>query len=377
MRGILASRRAVLSLRMARVFVSALLLLFVAIAVRAEGDGPYVLRDSAGAWQAVSIEESPVGPRKSTRPAAIGDTLMVGAVGKLPAFGVKLRALASPAADTITAPQAPLFVVADSHGEYEILVALLQKHGIVDAKLRWSFGRGHLVILGDVFDRGPNQTEILWLLYELEAQAAKARGGAHLVLGNHETMIMMGDLRYLNPKYVATVERAGVASYAALYGPDTLLGAWLRSRPAVLRINDQLCLHAGIARALVDSGLTLAQINAGVRAVLGGNVADTRQAELLFGSDGPLWYRGYFAEQTTFTPATPADIDLALQKFGVRRILIGHTIVPSITSLFAGKVLALNVYPKRDDGGTANYEALLIKQGQTSRATLHGVEPLR
>ena len=53
---------------------------------------------------------------------------------------------------------------------------MLQAHRVVDATLRWSFGKGQLLILGDVFDRGPNHTEILWLLYKLEAEAAKAGG---------------------------------------------------------------------------------------------------------------------------------------------------------------------------------------------------------
>ena len=36
-----------------------------------------------------------------------------------------------------------------------------------------------------------------------------------------------------------------------------VLGQWLRTLPAMLKINDLLCLHAGISRALVDSGMSL------------------------------------------------------------------------------------------------------------------------
>ena len=89
---------------------------------------------------------------------------------------MKLRPPAEPTADVVTvAAEQPIFIVADTHGEFEILAEMLQKHGVLDETLRWKFGRGHLVVLGDVFDRGPHQTEILWLLYELEAQARKAR----------------------------------------------------------------------------------------------------------------------------------------------------------------------------------------------------------
>jgi hypothetical protein len=95
-------------------------------------------------------------------------------------------------------------------------------------------------------------------------------------------------------------------------------------------------------------------------------------AELVMGSLGPLWYRGYFPEQAAFPRATPEDVQLTLETFAVRRILIGHTIVPTVTPLYDGKVIAVQVYPKRDDTGHANFESLLIRKGQYWQATLDG-----
>jgi len=361
---------------------SALLFVLLLFTVAAgAADGPYVLRDGAG-WQAVTVEEAAGVPRKRAMSLAAGASITVKAVGKLPAFTVKLRGPAKAAPDEIrTSGKAPLFVVADTHGEYEILVAMLQKHGVVNAQLGWKFGRGDLVVLGDVFDRGPNHTEILWLLYQLQAEARSAGGGVHLVLGNHETMVLLGDLRYLNPKYVQSAQLLGASSYSELFGATSVLGQWLRTLPTVLKINDLLCLHAGISRALVDSGMSLREINAGVRSLLDGSMptddAQNERAALLMGSMGPLWYRGFFAEQATFPTASMADVDLAREKFGAQRILIGHTIVPTVRLLYDGKVIAVNVAPRRGDDGRANFESLLIKRDGTWRAKLDGtVEPL-
>jgi hypothetical protein len=297
-------------------------------------------------------------------------------VGKLPAFEVTLRPPAPDARDALTIPaKSPLFVVADTHGEFEILAQMLQAHRVVDERLQWSFGRGQLVVLGDVFDRGPNQLEILWLLYELEAQARKAGGGVHLVLGNHETMVLLGDLRYLNPKYAASTQALRVDSYAALFDARSLLGQWLRSRPAVLRINRMLFLHAGISRALLDRQLALADVNAAIRGALAAPPADDaarERAEFLMTTLGPLWYRGYFPEHKDYPPATPDDVDRALKHFGVDRILIGHTIVPEITPLFEGRVIAVQVYPKRDGAGRATFESLLIRGTKLFRAMPDG-----
>ncbi len=335
-------------------------------------DGPYVLH-AAGGWQAVSVQVTDGVAAPAARALGAADTLTIPAVGAVPAFTVKPRGPAPDAPDAIeTAKDAPLLVVADTHGEYEILVSMLRAHKVVDARLKWRFARGHLVVLGDVFDRGPNHLEILWLLYQLEAEAARAGGGVHLVLGNHEAMVMQGDLRYLDAKYAETARVLGKASYSELFARDTLLGQWLRSRPAMLVINGNLCLHAGVSRALVDSQLTIKDVNDTVRSVLGGEAGQGAMAELVMGTFGPLWYRGYFAEQTRFPTASVDDVQLALTTFGARRILIGHTIVPTVTPLYDGKVIAVQVYPKRDDAGRAVFESLLIRKDGLWQAELDG-----
>jgi hypothetical protein len=348
-----------------------------ATALAAQPDGPYVLRGADGGWQAVSVAVQGEVPVRQSSAIKSGNALSIPAVGAVPSFTVKLRGPANDAAGTLvtsarTPGKTPVFVVADTHGEYEILVGMLRAHRVLGSKLEWKFGCGHLVVLGDVFDRGPNHLEILWLLYKLEAEARKAGGGAHLVLGNHELMAMRGDLRYLHPKYADTARTLEVSSYARLFAADTLLGQWLRSRPAVLKLDDMLYLHGGISRALVDSQLSLADVNATVRSVLRDEPGHGAVAELVMGMLGPLWYRGYFADQQGFPIATSEDVELALKTFGVRRIFVGHTIVPTITPLYGGRVYAVQVYPRRDESGATHFESLRILDGMLARAMPDG-----
>jgi hypothetical protein len=104
------------------------------------------------------------------------------------------------ASDTVTTrAKAPLFVVADTHGEYEIFADMLIKHRVVDGKLHWSFGRGYLVILGDVFDRGAHHTEILWLIYA-SYLGTKAAGVARPSPGSTSHGWRAAP-RYLNPRF--------------------------------------------------------------------------------------------------------------------------------------------------------------------------------
>ena len=45
--------------------------------------------------------------------------------------------------------------IADVHGAYDAMVETLGNVGILDADLAWSGGASHLVIVGDLLDRGP------------------------------------------------------------------------------------------------------------------------------------------------------------------------------------------------------------------------------
>lgn len=335
-------------------------------------DGPYVAAKQDGTSQVLSVD---VSNRKLVRNVTTGDAIDIAAVGSVPSFRVKLRPAASNEPDSYaTSPDAPLFVVADTHGEYEILVELLLKHRIVDKALRWSFREGHLVFLGDVFDRGSNQTEILWLIYKLEAEAKEAGGGVHLILGNHEHMILTGDARYLNPKYAQTAQTLGVGSYSTLFGTNSVLGQWLRAKPTVIKLNDLLCLHGGISHEVIERKLTLQDINSATRDALNHPASEDKEpASFVLGRMGPLWYRGYFVDAKEWPTASPAEVDDVLNYFNVNKILVGHTIVPTVTPLYDGKVIAVQVYPHRDEeSGRAVMEAVRIEHGRFYRAKIDG-----
>ncbi len=91
---------------------------------------------------------------------------------------------------------------ADVHGAYAELTALLRSVGVVDEDLRWTGGRTHLVSLGDLLDRGADSRKVMDLLMRLQGEAATAGGRVHVVLGNHEAMNVLGDLRYVDPRRV-------------------------------------------------------------------------------------------------------------------------------------------------------------------------------
>lgn len=280
---------------------------------------------------------------------------------------IQVRAPAQPQADAPAGPVARIAVLSDVHGQYDLLVQLLRSNGIVGRDLRWRYGRGRLVVVGDVFDRGPKVNQALWLLYSLEQQAREAGGAVHYLVGNHEAMALGGDLRYVNPGYQRSAAALG-ESYPRLYGPDSVLGQWLRTRQVIARVGGMLFVHGGIAPEYVAGDFDTERSNAGYRASLGTPKSawkdDPQLLPLYNGTTSPIWYRGYFLD-----PALDqAQVDAIAARLGVSRIVVGHTTHHRIASYFDGRVIGVDSGIKNGRSG----EILLIEDGKFSRGTPSG-----
>ncbi len=230
--------------------------------------------------------------------------------------------------------------VSDIHGQSAAFLNLLRAQKVIGAANQWTFSDGVLVINGDVFDRGPQQTEALWAIYRLGQEARAAGGSVQMVLGNHENMVLRGDLRYQPPKYLA-VAKLLFRTVPELYGPDTELGRWLRTRATVLKMGDTLFVHGGVSPDLPRLAPELTALNAKVRARLADKREDYKddpQATWLFATNGPLWYRGYFR----LPRASSAEVDSLLKQFEVKRIVVGHTTRDEIVSLYGGRVIGID-----------------------------------
>ena len=255
----------------------------------------------------------------------------------------------------------------DFHGQYDLMKTLLTNNHIIDQNGDWAFGNGHFVITGDVFDRGDKVTEILWFLYELEKQAELAGGKLHLLLGNHEVMILNGDLRYLHPKYVET-SRLFEQPFEKLYGRNTLLGAWLRSKSVLVKINDMLFAHGGFHPSLAKEKRTLSDINQ----VFKNNLVKTELAQpreawgkYLHKKHGPIWYRGYFKKDNG---ANGDEINLLLKHFDISYLVVGHTSQKQVETRHQGRVIAIDSSIKNGQYG----EILLVDGKKKWRGTLAG-----
>jgi predicted phosphodiesterase len=233
-----------------------------------------------------------------------------------------------------------IFVVSDVEGHYDVLVNLLKNNGIIDDNLLWNWGDGHLIFLGDMVDRGDKVTETLWLIHQLELQAKQGGGRVHYVLGNHEAMILAGRTKYTHRKYNLIAQQFDM-SYQSLYGPDTELGRWIRSKNAIIKINNLIFVHGGLSQSLIGQNMSIEAINKLIRSGLETpwKVQYDKRMKLLYGDNGPLWYRGYVWD----TNLKADDVQNILSYYDGDVIVVGHTIVPTIQRRHGGRVIAIDV----------------------------------
>jgi len=260
-----------------------------------------------------------------------------------------------------------LIAISDIHGQYETFVRLLISNKVIDKNLNWIFGNGHLVVLGDLMDRGPKVTESLWFVYQLEKKAKISGGKVHVLLGNHELMVLNNDTRYINNKYQET-SKLFLTSYSKLFSENTILGNWLRKKPAMVKINDILFVHAGISLELVRKEISIEKANKlFINQITGKSwdiILNDSLLTFMMGDYGPVWYRGYF----DLPVLHEYKIDFITNYFDVNHIVVGHTSFSNIISIYNNKILGIDSSIKLGNYG----EVLIYKNKMFYRGTLSG-----
>lgn len=286
----------------------------------------------------------------------------------------------SAAADNTWTDVERIVAFGDIHGDYEQFTALLTSAHLINSRGKWSGGRTHFVQLGDVTDRGPDSRKIVDLIIKLEKEARRAKGQVHFVIGNHEAMNMVGDLRYVHPgeyqafagpssvrvrdrQYRRTVDHIkattpedtwptfddvyraawdaehplGYVELRQAWGPQGKYGRWLVKHHAVIRINDAVFMHGGIGPKYVDHSRKT--LNDQVVADL--KTGNYNPDALIMDEQGPLWYRGLVMNPEA---EEQPHVSALLASHEVSHIVVGHTpLVGAIYPRFGDDVILIDV----------------------------------
>lgn len=268
---------------------------------------------------------------------------------------------------------APILAISDIESGFKTFRDFLIANKVIDENLSWSFGNGHLVLLGDFVDRGFSTTQVLWFIYKLEQEAKHKGGNVHYILGNHELKNMQGNFENTSPKYyhVSSILKR---QQTELYGPNSFLGKWMASKNSIEKINGTLFTHGGMHTGLAGYQTDLDEVNRLIRTnyykPYYPNPEKSLEQLLISSRTGLAWYRGYFKERLTQT-----EIETGLDIFGAKAIVVGHTLQPKVSTLYNGKVIGIDVkHPKDYSKSVPNQksEGLLIENNEYFRVLHNG-----
>jgi hypothetical protein len=256
---------------------------------------------------------------------------------------------AAPERFRFSAPER-LVAIGDLHADWEGTVRAFRLAGAIDESGRWSGGALAVVQTGDQLDRGPDGRKILDFLAELGVEAERAGGALHTLNGNHETMNVAGDFRYVTPQGFTSFSDlapgddafselpAAWRGRAAAFAPGGPYATKLSERRAIVMLGDTVFVHGGVLPEHVDRGVDAIndEIARWMRGERGAPPASVTS------ESSPVWNRAYGAPEVSADAC--AVLRTTLSRLGARRMVVGHTVQRAgVTSACDDKVFRIDV----------------------------------
>jgi hypothetical protein len=192
-----------------------------------------------------------------------------------------------------------IVVIGEVQSAANTVRSFLEHVELIDAEANWTGGNSILIQTGDFMDDGEHVRATLDLFMRLQKEAEAAGGQVIVLMGNHEALNIMGDCRWVNymayesfkgpdseqlqleawEAWVAWRQKRasslgegfeptaevkaewfalhppGWAEYAESMRPAGVYGAWLRTLPVAVVIDDVLFVHSGISPELETMGV--------------------------------------------------------------------------------------------------------------------------
>jgi hypothetical protein len=248
-----------------------------------------------------------------------------------------------PAAERVVA-------IGDLHGDFAATERAFRLAGAIDGEGKWSGGKLVVVQTGDQLDRGDGEREIIEFLERLSGEAKEAGGALVVLNGNHETMNVLGDFRYVTEGALRAFDKFEPAaplsiqvegpykSRAAAFLPGGGAALILAKRPLVVMVGDTIFAHGGVRPEHVDYGID--KLNEESRNWMEGKT--TLPPRLVMEEEGPLWTRIYGGPQVS---AVACEIlQQTLKRLGAARMAVGHTVQEGgMSSACDGRVYRIDV----------------------------------
>ena len=210
-------------------------------------------------------------------------------------------------------PSKRLFAIGDVHADLQATKEVLILAGIIDKEYKWIAENTIVVQTGDLTDRGPDGDTILEFIKRLEKEAPLKNSQLITLIGNHESMNLLGDWRYVSKEDISNF--GGLEKRKVAFSTGGKWREWFLSHDAVTKVQNTVFVHGGITEEYAKLGIE--EINQQIKqALIQGNKSE------ILSADGPLWYRGYLREDET---VACAHLKRTLDQLRAKRMVVGHT----------------------------------------------------
>ena len=233
-------------------------------------------------------------------------------------------------------------VFGDIHGDFELLLSLFLKSGVINENLDW-IGKDTIVVqMGDLLDRGGRgvsidtdnpceEVDILQFLEVIHKKAQKSNGHVLCLFGNHELMNLLGDFRYTS----VNTNKCFV-NRREMFSPGSKLCKKIACLTyGILKIDDWIFVHGGLLDKHLESYHNkpdefIEMVNNLTFNIINGNKSikelSKEEESLLLSEDALMWTRKL---NTNCDLVHKSYQMLGLENGG---IVVGHTPVRSIKS---------------------------------------------
>lgn len=288
-----------------------------------------------------------------------------------------------------------IIVIGDVHGDYELCIKILTEARVIKIKDKmpiWVAEKDTIVVqVGDQIDScrpskadgivcsepsatlndKPDDWKVMELFTQLNKLALRHDGMVISLLGNHEILNSLGDIRYvsyanlqefknnkyLNPKRYKSGKKARIHAFK----PKNHLAVYLaNNRVSAVVIGSNLFVHAGILPETA-SKYTLDDLNTTIRNWLLGKFTTKKDKAvvaplLISNTKSPFWPRHFgVVNDRSSHPSTETIckslLEPVLKQYNVKRMIVGHT--PQSFQQLCGINSACNDKLWRVDTGSA------------------------
>lgn len=278
-----------------------------------------------------------------------------------------------------------VFAVGDLHGDLNSFKLALEAIGLIDSDSNWIGQDSHLVILGDLIDRGPDSRQLMDFVMKLESQALQSAGQVHTLVGNHELLVTTGivDFAHMNDfmsynDFRFGARDRGIDGFKNAFKGESVYAKWIRGRPSLVRINDSIFVHAGLESWAKD--YSILRLNEMVKSWFeyyqGVGPNPPTKTRWVTESHGPLWTR-VFADYEKHQGKTlsPSELSEILRKWQAKRVVVGHSVVQNLEQALSHPFYKNQVIMLDTDIHSSSRGKLTITQLKSSGAmTLNQID---